>query len=176
MNMIVAFCKNRGIGFKNKIPWHIQNELTYFKKKTSNGNNNVVIMGRKTWESLPKKPLKNRKNIILSNSLNNNNLEEYDDTISISNFESLNETIEKSLNDTIGNQKIWLIGGKSIYDYYIEDPKLEKIYVTYINNKFKFDVQFPEIPNHFNIISNSERLNDNDINYYYKIYKNKRCV
>ena len=168
MNMIVAFCKNQGIGYKNKLPWHIPNELKYFKRKTSQGDNNVVVMGKNTWESLPKKPLKNRKNIILSQSLNNDHLKKYENTISLSNFKELNKNIDNLVDD----HKIWLIGGKSIYDYYIEHPKLEKIYVTHIHESFLYDVQFPKIPQYFNLIKNSNLNYDNEIIYNYSIYKN----
>ena len=170
MNMIVAFCKNRGIGYKNRLPWNIPNEIKYFKKKTSNGDNNVVVMGRNTWESLPTKPLKNRRNIILSNSLNNNDLKIFNNTICVSNFESLDNT----LNCLTDDHKIWLIGGKSIYDYYIEHPKLDKIYITYIDYSFQYDIQFPEIPNNFKLIRNRSVNVHNDVNYNYKIYK--QCV
>jgi dihydrofolate reductase len=170
MNMIVAFCKNRGIGYKNKLPWNLPNELKYFKKKTSKGDNNVVIMGRNTWDSLYSKPLINRKNIILSSSLPDDEIKNCKNTYVNSDFNELNDTIDNLINQ---NKKIWLIGGKSIYDYYIEDPKLEKIYVTYVNNLFACDVKFPEIPNHFNLSITSSLFSENDINYYYKIYKNQ---
>lgn len=58
MNMIVAFCKNRGIGYKNRLPWNIPNEIKYFKKKTSNGDNNVVVMGRNTLGKFTNKTIK----------------------------------------------------------------------------------------------------------------------
>ena len=168
MNMIVAFCKNRGMGFQNKLPWHIPNELKYFKRKTSRGDNNVVIMGKNTWESLPKKPLKNRKNIILSQSLNNNHLIKYENTIALSNFEELNKNIDNLIDD----HKIWIIGGKSIYDYYIKDPKLDKIYVTHIHKTFSYDVKFPDIPEYFTLYKNTNLIYENDIIYNYSIYKN----
>ena len=61
---IVACSKNLGIGLNNSIPWKIKEDLSFFCKTTSN---NVVIMGSKTFESLPNKvPLKNRINIVLS--------------------------------------------------------------------------------------------------------------
>ena len=78
VKLIVAMCKNNGIGIENKIPWRISEDMNYFSKKTSGiygtltSNEriikNAVVMGRNTWESLPKKykPLPNRVNIILS--------------------------------------------------------------------------------------------------------------
>jgi dihydrofolate reductase len=170
MNMIVAFCKNRGIGYKNKLPWNIPSELQYFKKKTTNGYNNVVVMGRTTWDSLPNKPLKNRQNIILSKSLNNNELKKYENTYCISDFKLL----DNEINNLISDHKIWLIGGKSIFDYYIKDPKLDKIYVTHINDSFSYDVQFPQIPKQFDIMNNSKLFYHNTINYSHVIYKNFR--
>ena len=172
MNMIVAFCKNRGIGYKNNLPWHLKNELKYFKRKTTKGNNNVVIMGKNTWESLPNKPLSNRKNIILSKSLDNNILKNYDNTYAVKNFHSLNVEI----NNLVDNHKLWLIGGKSIYDYYIQHPKLHKIYVTHINNDFLYDVQFPKIPNNFILTKLSKSMNENNIEYKYAIYSNNAFI
>ena len=57
-NLIVALCKNNGIGKNGDIPWKITKDLKYFKDVTSfnkNSGENVVIMGRKTWESIPEK-------------------------------------------------------------------------------------------------------------------------
>ena len=66
IHLIWAQDLNGGIGKDGKLPWHISEDLKNFKKITSN---HPVIMGRKTWDSLPIKPLPNRRNIILSNSL-----------------------------------------------------------------------------------------------------------
>lgn len=171
MNMIVAFCKNRGIGSNNMLPWHIPNELKYFKRQTTCGEKNAIVMGKNTWDSLPKKPLQNRKNIILSSSLHQNRefQSKYKNTLINSNFDELNNTIEILTNK---EYKIWIIGGKSIYDYYIKDPKLEKIYVTYINNYFLHDVKFPEIPNNFKLKNTGPLFDYKRTTYYHKIYKN----
>ncbi len=68
MNLIVGFCKNRGIGLKNALPWHLKKDLVRFKKLTIGDGDNAVIMGRNTWNSLPKKwkPLPKRTNIVLT--------------------------------------------------------------------------------------------------------------
>jgi len=173
MNMIVAFCKNRGIGIQNNLPWKLSNDLKHFKKTTSEGDNNCVIMGRNTWDSLKYKPLKNRINIILSSSLNKNEIKKYKETYVVSNFDSLNNEINNLLND---KKKIWLIGGKSIYDYYIENPKLDKIYVTYINDNFSCDVKFPKIPPNFFVMKNSKLFYQNKILYNFLVYDNKNRV
>lgn len=60
---IIAIAKNFAIGKDGKLPWHYSSDLKFFKQTTLN---NAVVMGRNTWESLPKKPLPNRLNIVLS--------------------------------------------------------------------------------------------------------------
>ena len=55
MNIVVAACKNRGIGLKNKLPWNLSKEMKYFKKLTIGEKNNAVIMGKNTWLSIPEK-------------------------------------------------------------------------------------------------------------------------
>lgn len=65
-SIIVAADINNGIGKNGKLPWNIPDDLRIFRTITTNS---TVIMGRKTWESLPVKPLKNRHNIVISNTL-----------------------------------------------------------------------------------------------------------
>ena len=69
INMIVACRSNNGIGFQNSIPWFIKSDLKYFSKLTKGNGNNAIVMGRKTWDSLPLKPLPKRENIIITNSI-----------------------------------------------------------------------------------------------------------
>ena len=63
--LIVAICKNRGIGYKNKLPWSFSSDMKYFSNITRGNNNNAIIMGRKTFESIGR-ALPKRHNIILS--------------------------------------------------------------------------------------------------------------
>lgn len=72
-NLIVSLCLNNGIGFKNQIPWNITNDLRYFSKLTKGDGLNAVIMGNKTWQSLPvvrNKPrgLAERDNFVLASN------------------------------------------------------------------------------------------------------------
>ncbi len=65
LSMIVAIGNNGAIGYKGKIPWHISEDMSYFKKITQG---HAIIMGRKTWNEIGK-PLQGRRNIVLSNNL-----------------------------------------------------------------------------------------------------------
>lgn len=102
MKLIIACDLKGGIGYQNKLPWNIPLDLNRFKNLTQNG---VVVMGRKTWESLPKKPLPNRVNVVISKTL-----KELDNAIVLPNIGRL-----KSAND------VWVIGGnnlvKSVWDF-----------------------------------------------------------
>ena len=76
ISAIVAVDNNWGIGFNGDLLEHIPEDLKYFKELTS-GEYKAVVMGRKTWDSLPKKPLPNRKNIIITTQTNYNSQDEH---------------------------------------------------------------------------------------------------
>ena len=143
INMIVAMCSNRGIGINHKIPWHIPEDFKYFKNNTTRQKNSGVVMGKNTWLSLPKKPLKNRENLILSSTLTETEIRKYDNTKLFNDMASLNQYITKK------KEPVWIIGGEYLYNAYINDKHLDKIYITNINIDTKCDVFFPKIPNHF---------------------------
>jgi len=128
-NVIVGCSKpNRVIGLNGTMPWHISEDLKYFKKITTN---NVVIMGRKTYESIGK-PLPNRVNIVITrNTRYLETLDSYDPSIKIVN--SLTEALEFG-STTHPEKEQFIIGGGEIYK---EAMKLNpyKIYVTWIQNK-----------------------------------------
>ena len=67
--IIVAATKKFGIGFKNKLPWRVPEDLKHFSKTTIGKGNNAIIMGRNTWESIGSKPLPKRHNIIVSSTI-----------------------------------------------------------------------------------------------------------
>ena len=129
MEIHLIWCQdnNGGIGKRGTLPWHISEDLKNFKKLT---HNSTVIMGRKTWESLPIKPLPNRRNIVLSSR-----------TISdVENYDSIENCLE--ILDKEGLKKIFIIGGAQIYRhfFYLAD----KLHITLINEDTKeIDIYFP---------------------------------
>ena len=152
-NIIVALNEKNGIGLNNEIPWKCNEDLHFFKQMTEN---NIVIMGRKTWESLPQKPLKNRINIILSrNQIKNLPVDTY-------HFDSL----EKALNYNNSNKKIFVIGGGEIYQ---QASKLdcERIYLTRIFNSCKCDKYFYLDSNWYTIYS-SDKKYSKSCNMFYQ--------
>lgn len=141
-SLILACTLEGGIGNKNSIPWTIREEMQLFKKVTSDVNcyikKNAVIMGKNTWESLPIRPLKNRINIIITSkpSIIDTN------DIDIFAFKSLDEGLEFCEN-TIHINKVFIIGGKSLYDLCLNNDKynnkIDNIHLTILKNKYKCD-------------------------------------
>lgn len=170
MKLIVAFCKNRGIGFNNTMPWHIKNDFKNFKKLTIGNGNNAVIMGRQTWLSLPVKnrPLPKRENIVLSRNVGVY-LNWLPHCIKLTqSFElAIDYCKQKKIDD------IWLIGGESIYKESLNRDLVDEIYVTKIENDYECDRFFPVITDNFFLKEQSEMYTDNNVHYNFEIYKRR---
>ena len=172
--IIVAMDDNNGIGLKNNLPWHFPEDLKYFSKTTKGDGNNAIIMGRNTWNSLPKKPLPNRVNIILTRNIKDedNTLEnKYNDAevIGVKWFDNIN-TIKSFCNERKFDD-IWIIGGESIYNEFINDEDVNYLYITRIKGDYQCDTFFPPIPNRFTINNLSEYSNKTNDNISYEVYK-----
>lgn len=129
ISIISAVSENNVIGNKGKIPWHIKEDFKIFKELTLN---NVIIMGRKTWVSLPKRPLPNRINIVVGQKEITDNVEY---------FKSLNEAIEHSKKN-YPEKEVFLIGGHGIYREGLEIANT--MYLSHVFAEFKGDTFFPE--------------------------------
>ena len=144
LKMIVATDKRNGIGLNNSIPWYRREDMKHFSKTTKGNGNNAIIMGKNTWLSLPKKPLPQRDNIILSTTekWNGNRIKTYSD---------IDELKRECMNNNY--EEIWIIGGQKIYELFINDPDLCEIYISKVQGNFNCDTFFPTIPNIFNCTS-----------------------
>ncbi len=129
MNIIVAVSENGVIGLNGIMPWHLPKDLQYFKKITLN---HTVIMGRLTFESIGK-PLPNRKNIVLSNTL-----KPLEGILIAKNWE---EAIQLAQND----EKVFIIGGQQTFEQALQFKLVNSIYRTLIHHSFEGDTFFPEI-------------------------------
>jgi len=120
--MIVATDLDKGIGKDNDMPWHISADLKRFKELTSG---HPIVMGRKTWESLPKKPLPNRENIVLTRNLN---------------FSAEGATVINSVGDLEKlnlKGEVFIIGGAEVYNLFYAE--ISKLYLTYVMERFDCD-------------------------------------
>lgn len=130
-SVILATDLHFGIGKNNSIPWHLSCDLKWFKQLTTH---NVVVMGRNTWESLPRKPLPNRINIVLSSipiqSLDPSTLH----------IRSISELLD--LRDRYYAEKEWfIIGGASLYDLFLNSSMINRIYWTLIFETYDCDTK-----------------------------------
>lgn len=134
-NLIVAMTGDGVIGLDNKLPWHIPEDMKNFKELTTG---NVVVMGRKTYESIPEKfrPLPNRDNIVVSTQMSNNS-SNYNGIIVVP---SLEEALNKSKEF---NKEIFIIGGAQLYEAAL--PFVEKMYISFVKGSYHGNVFFPEI-------------------------------
>ena len=140
LNLIVACDRENGIGKNNDIPWHFKSDLANVRRITTQtfcpNAMNAVIMGRTTWESLPVRPLPRRLNIVVSNTLDQ---EDVDGALCCP---SLAAAIAAAKNVPIVDD-IFVIGGASLYREAMSHPLLGVIYLTTIDAVFDCDVHFP---------------------------------
>lgn len=135
-SLIVAVGKNGEIGKDNDLLWHLPDDMKFFKETTQN---QVVIMGRKNWESIPAKfrPLPNRLNIVITRDVKYEaqgadlftNILEMDD--------ALNRSNEK--------RKCFIIGGAQIYNLAIQKLSVTEFFITHVDAQFDADTYFPSI-------------------------------
>lgn len=128
ISIIAAVSENNVIGNNNSLLWHISDDLKRFKSLTLNKS---IIMGRKTYESLPFRPLPKRKNIVVTR---NENIY-FEEAFVVNSPQSALETADN-------NDEIFICGGAQIYEYFL--PFADKIYLTKVFKKYEGDTVFPE--------------------------------
>lgn len=129
ISIVVAVASNMAIGKDNDLIWHISDDLKRFKALTSG---HAVVMGRNTWNSLRRKPLPNRRNIVLTHDTS---------------FGEPGAIVAHSLSDvfkmTRDEEETFVIGGAAVYRQFL--PFAKRLYVTWIWHDFEADVFFPTI-------------------------------
>ena len=155
---IVAVDDNFGIGSNNELLAHIPEDLKNFKKLTEN---NIVIMGRKTYDSLPNKPLPNRTNVVITSSPKQNESSPF-----FISMDSAKELIQSSVTDC------FIIGGGMIYKEFL--PYCDKVYLTKIHHSYEnVDTYFQNIDDmsEWGIKMSSDIREYNDTKYQFCIYE-----
>ena len=147
LSIIVAQAENRAIGLNGDMPWHLSGDLKRFKALTMG---HQIVMGRRTWESLPKRPLVGRRNIVFSQS---------------EDFAPEGAEVVRSVNDLLSllrdsEEEIFIIGGGRIYNMLM--PWVNRLYVTWVHKEFpEADTFFPVIDlSEFNKVNETEIMTD----------------
>lgn len=129
ISIIVAIAQNNAIGKDNDLIWHISDDLKRFKSLTSG---HTVIMGRNTWNSLPRRPLPKRRNIVLT----------HDVTFAEEGAE-VAHSLQQVLEMVRDEEEAFIMGGAAVYRQFL--PFVNHIYVTWVWQDFDADVYFPVI-------------------------------
>ena len=134
VKVIVAISENNGIGKDNQLPWKYKDDMRFFSRNTIGAGNNAALMGKNTWLSIGK-PLRNRMNIVVSTTLS----ESQDITVS--------KSIEGAilLADGASINTLWVIGGYSIYEWFINNKIADELIISKIPGHYECDTFFPEI-------------------------------
>ena len=137
---LIAACDSMGgIGKNGTLPWYIPADLQHFKEYTSG---KVCVMGRKTWDSLPVKPLPNRENIVVSGDI------DFIEQLNEIDIDNCPDTVAKSIDSAIGEgfnlnaDELVIIGGASIYEQFM--PHATHMVLTHIDREYDCDTFFPE--------------------------------
>lgn len=156
ISLIAAVGKNNELGLDNHLIFNIPGDLKFFRNTTLG---KTVIMGRKTYESIGK-PLPKRINIVVSNSLK--------ETDGITIINSLEEVLEKYLNS---EEEVFIIGGESLYNYFINYA--QNIYLTKVYANAVADKYFPSFDeNNYNQTLLGENK-ENNLEYKHILYSRK---
>ncbi|MCO6541323.1 MAG: dihydrofolate reductase [Lactobacillus sp.] len=140
--------QNHLIGQAGHLPWHLPNDLQYFKKVTWN---HTIIMGHKTFLSLPHGPLPHRRNIVLSHNTQ----------LQLSNVEVVCSK-ELLLKLIAQDSQVFIIGGSQVFAQFLDE--VEYLYVTKIAHQFVGDVYMPQIDySHFKLVQKQKGIvNENN--------------
>lgn len=160
ISIIVAVSEDWGIGKDNELLWHISEDLKRFKRLTTG---KTVIMGKRTWESLPRRPLPGRKNIVITDVPGEN----FDGSVTV-------YSIEDAVRKCDDAEEAFVIGGGSVYRQFM--PIAERLYITHIHRNSPADVYFPEIdPAIWKVIEREEYTDteNQSIPYTYVVYERK---
>ncbi len=173
-DIIVAVDQKNGIGKNGGLPWSLSEDMQHFKKVTTQTQDslkkNAVVMGRKTWESIPDKfrPLPDRVNVVLTRN------SEFLLPEGVIRADSLESACNQLKDDRI--EKIFVVGGASIYAQALESEMCESIYLTRIFKDFECDTFFPSIEIQFKEIESSEEKSQDDLTYCFSSYKNNKFL
>lgn len=166
--LIVACDERRGIGRNGTLPWDLPGDLKYFSEVTQRtedpARQNAVIMGRKTWESIPEahRPLKNRINIVISRQ------EDYPLPEGVHLCDSFDVALLKA--ESLGAETIFNIGGGQVFYLGFEHPNCNQLFITEVKGDFDCDTTLPAVPDYFECKTTSDTHQDGEVEYVFTVY------
>ncbi len=159
LSIIVACAQNMAIGKDNDLLWHLSDDLKRFKALTSG---HTVVMGRRTFDSLPKKPLPKRRNIVLTHDEQFH----YEVPPTATGTLEVAHSIPQVLNMVQGEEETFIMGGGTLYRDFL--PLVNRMYVTWVYEDFEAEVYFPVIDRSVWLeVSLTERQQDEETGLWY---------
>ena len=160
LSLIAAVAQNRAIGKNNQLLWHLPEDMRYFRETT---RGKTVIMGRKTWESLPAavRPLPGRRNIVVTRDRH---------------YAAAGALLVHSLDEAIGTAgnegETFIIGGAELYNQAL--PLAQRLYLTEVAQVYEGDVFFPEISaTDWQEISRTQHRAESGITFSFAVYQHR---
>ncbi len=171
--IIVAADLANGIGKGGQLPWKLPGDMAHFKRVTTRTDEdsarNAVIMGRKTWESIPERfrPLGKRLNVVVSRQA----------AYPLPAEVLLAGDVQRALHDATeaaNVERIFVIGGAEIYHQAMTLPACERVYLTRIEGSFDCDTFLPELDTAFRQTGSTERHEENGVGYAFQTWERIR--
>jgi dihydrofolate reductase len=161
ISIIVALAENNAIGKDNKLLWHIPGDLKRVKKLTTG---NVIVMGRNTYLSLPKRPLPDRINMVITDNPD----EHFEGCLMAYSFD---DALSK-MSDTKEN---FIFGGASVYRQFL--PLTSKLYLTKVYGTFDADTYFPQInDDEWQVIDQEDHISSSGKDLSYSFITLKKII
>lgn len=168
-DMVVAADEAGGIGNRGELPWKLPKDVAFFQRITSEcdqaGRQNVVIMGRKTWDTIPLRfrPLARRLNVVLTRQRA---------------YHAEKALVAQDLDEALGLvrgrddvARVFVIGGGEIYRLGAEHAACRRVYLTRVEGTFDCDAFFPQLGSEFTLIEASERHEENGVGYVFQTWE-----
>ena len=162
ISIIVAIAENHAIGKDNQLLWHISEDLKRFKRIT---DDHFIVMGKKTYFSLPRRPLPNRTNMVITDIPG----EQIDNCL-------MAYSIEDAIEKMDPEKENFIIGGGSVYAQFL--PHASKMYITRVQKPFEGDVFFPQFDlQDWELVEKIDVKDDsqNDFTYAFETYVRKKA-
>lgn len=168
-DIVVAADEEDGIGKGSDLPWRLPGDTKFLKRITSNtadaSKHNAVIMGRKTFETIPPRfrPLKGRLNVVVTR---NADYAVPDGAVAVTSIDAALAHIDND--PTI--ERTFVLGGGEIYRLAIDMPECRRIYLTRVEGKHGCDAFFPKVPASFTLHETSDRQEENNLGYTFQTF------
>jgi len=160
ISIIAAVADNYAIGKSNNLPWYLPADLKHFKQLTTG---HAIVMGKRTFESLPNGPLPSRKNVVLTSIMSEGVNEGY--------YEA--DSLEDAIYLCEHEEQVFIIGGATVYKQCID--KIDYLYITWIHKDFSADTYFPKINfDQWEEVKHEDYFPDENNQYSYTFSEYKR--